>query len=122
MAVQERRLHSGQVGGRLGRLPSLVAMDALLFRMVLTGFVLLTLTLLSGILFSEEVFGRPFKMSHKNLLGVISWVIFGWLLVGRWGYGWRGRRAARWTIAGFVVLVLAYAGQKLVLEIILHRA
>ena len=122
MALQERRLQAGEVGGRLGRLPPLVAMDAILFKMVMTGFVLLTLTLASGLLFSEELFGRPFKFNHKNLLGVISWAIFAGLLVGRWGYGWRGRRAARWTIAGFVVLVLGYLGQKVVLELILHRA
>jgi ABC-type uncharacterized transport system permease subunit len=121
MALQERRLQAGDVSGPYARLPSLVAMDALLFRMVLSGFVLLTLTLLSGVLFSEELFGRPFKFTHKNLLGVISWLIFASLLLGRWGYGWRGRRAARWTLAGVAVLVLAYVGQKVVLEIILHR-
>jgi ABC-type uncharacterized transport system permease subunit len=96
-------------------------MDVLLFRMVLTGFVLLTLAVASGILFSEEVFGRPFTFNHKNFLGVISWGIFAALLIGRWGYGWRGRRAARWTIAGFTVLALAYVGSKLVLEVILQR-
>lgn len=121
MVLQERRLHAGEVGGRWGRLPPLVAMDSMLFRLVLSGFVLLTLTLLSGVLFSEELFGRPFKFSHKNLLGVLSWAIFAGLLVGRWGYGWRGRRAVRWTLAGFAILVLAYVGQKVVLEIILHR-
>ncbi len=121
MAIQERRLHAGEVGGRLGHLPSLVAMDTLLFQLVLSGFVLLTTTLASGILFSEELFGRPFTLSHKTLLGVVSWAIFGGLLIGRWGYGWRGRRAARWTMVGFVVLALAYVGQKMVLEIILHR-
>jgi len=121
MVLQERRLHAGQVDGRFGRLPSLVAMDAMLFRLVLSGFVLLTMTLLSGVLFSEELFGRPFKFSHKNLLGVTSWAIFAGLLIGRWGYGWRGKRAVRWTLAGFAILVLAYVGQKVVLEIILHR-
>lgn len=122
MAMQERRLHAGEVDGRFGRLPSLVAMDTILFQLVMSGFVLLTLTLLSGVLFSEELFGRPFTFNHKNLLGVISWAVFAGLLVGRWGYGWRGRRAVRWTLAGFAILVLAYVGQKVVLEIILHRA
>jgi ABC-type uncharacterized transport system permease subunit len=121
MTLQERRLQSGEVRTGLGRLPPLVTMDVLLFRMVLTGFVLLTLAVASGILFSEEVFGRPFTFNHKNFLGVISWGIFAALLIGRWGYGWRGRRAARWTIAGFTVLALAYVGSKLVLEVILQR-
>jgi ABC-type uncharacterized transport system permease subunit len=122
MTLQERRLQSGDMRTGLGRLPPLVIMDALLFKMVLSGFVLLTLAVASGILFSEEVFGRPFTLNHKNLLGVISWCIFAALLLGRWIYGWRGRRAARWTIAGFTVLALAYLGSKLVLEVILQRA
>jgi ABC-type uncharacterized transport system permease subunit len=121
MTIQERKLHSGEVKTGLGRLPPLVTMDALLFRMVLSGFFLLTLAVASGVLFSEELFGRPFTFNHKNLLGVLSWAIFAGLLIGRWGYGWRGRRAARWTIAGFIVLALAYVGSKLVLEVILHR-
>ena len=122
MAMQERRLHAGEMSGPFGRLPPLVAMDALLFRLVLVGFVLLTLTVLSGLLFSEELFGKPFRFTHKNLLGVLSWLVFGGLLLGRWGYGWRGRRAVRWTLTGCAILALAYVGQKVVLELILHRA
>jgi ABC-type uncharacterized transport system permease subunit len=121
MTLQERRLQSGDVHTGLGRLPPLVTMDALLFKIVLSGFILLTLAVASGILFSEELFGRPFTFNHKNFLGVVSWTIFAGLLLGRWIYGWRGRRAARWTIAGFLVLALAYVGSKLVLEVILQR-
>ena len=43
------------------------------------------------------------------------------LLGGRWLYGWRGRTAVRWTLAGFLALVLAYIGSKFVLEVILGR-
>lgn len=121
MIMQERRLQSGEVRTGLGRLPPLVTMDTLLFKIVLSGFVLLTCAVASGLLFSEEVFGRPFTFNHKNFLGVMSWAIFAALLLGRWGYGWRGRRAARWTITGFLVLALAYMGSKLVLEVILQR-
>ena len=81
----------------------------------------LTLTLISGVMFSEEVFGQALKFNHKVLFGFISWGVFAALLAGRKFYGWRGRIAIRWTLAGFVLLLLAYIGSKFVLEILLHR-
>jgi ABC-type uncharacterized transport system permease subunit len=96
-------------------------MERLLFRIIGAGFVLLTLTLATGIVFSEELFGTPFQITHKTIFGVLSWLIFGALLAGRAVYGWRGRIAMRWTLAGFLSLVLAYIGSRFVLEIILQR-
>jgi ABC-type uncharacterized transport system permease subunit len=49
-------------------------------------------------------------------------VTFGLLLAGRRLYGWRGRTALRWTLTGFVLLILAYVGSRFVLEVILQRA
>jgi ABC-type uncharacterized transport system permease subunit len=49
-------------------------------------------------------------------------VIFGLLLAGRWRYGWRGRKALRWTLAGFVTLLIAYVGSRFVLEVVLSRS
>jgi len=83
--------------------------------------VLLTLTLASGVLFSEEILGKAMPLTHKTVFGIVSWLIFGALLLGRRVYGWRGRVAIYWTLAGFVSLLLAYVGVQFVLEIILHR-
>jgi ABC-type uncharacterized transport system permease subunit len=83
--------------------------------------VLLTLTLVSGLFFSEQLFGKPLTMSHKTLFGIISWLIFGALLAGHYFRGWRGKTAVRWTLAGFTALLLAYIGSKVVLELILRR-
>ncbi len=105
----------------LGRLPPLLTMERLLFRLVAAGFVLLTLTVLTGIVFSEALFGKPLQFNHKTVFTLISWLIFGALLVGRHFYGWRGRVALRWTLSGFVVMLLAYAGSRFVLEVVLHR-
>jgi ABC-type uncharacterized transport system permease subunit len=96
-------------------------MEALLFRIIWAGFILLTLTLVSGVMFSEELFGKAAPFNHKTVFGVVSWIIFGALLVGRHVYGWRGRKAVRWTLAGFAALVLAYIGSRFVLEVILGR-
>jgi ABC-type uncharacterized transport system permease subunit len=121
MAVLERRLHGGQLPPYLQSLPPLLTMERLLFRIIWLGFLLLTLTLGSGMLFSEELFGKPLQFNHKVVFGIIAWCLFAALLVGRQVYGWRGRIALRWTLAGFLVLILAYIGSKFVLEIILHR-
>jgi ABC-type uncharacterized transport system permease subunit len=122
MALVERQLHHGTLTRILQKLPPLLTMEALLFRIIWAGFILLTLTLASGVFFSEEIFGKPAPVTHKTVFGVISWLIFAALLVGRHVYGWRGRMAVRWTLAGFLALVLAYIGSRFVLEVVLGRA
>lgn len=121
MAIVERRLHGGALPGMLQKLPPLLTMESLLFRIIAAGFALLTLTLASGIFFSEELFGKPLQFTHKTVFGILSWLIFAALLGGRAIYGWRGRVAVRWTLTGFLMLVLAYIGSKFVLEVILGR-
>ncbi|PXW87240.1 ABC-type uncharacterized transport system permease subunit [Nitrosomonas sp. Nm84] len=121
MTAVERHLHHPAAHSLLTNLPPLLVMEKLLFRIIWAGFVLLTLTLLSGVIFSKEVFGQSLTFSHKTLFGFISWGVFAALLTGRQLYGWRGRIAIRWTLAGFVTLLLAYIGSKFVLEIILNR-
>lgn len=121
MSAFEKRLHHGAAAAGMPGLPPLLTLEAILFRLIWAGFILLTLALGSGILFSEEVFGKAMSLSHKTFLGVLSWVVFGALLAGRAIWGWRGRLAVRWTITGFVMLLLAYVGSKFVLEVLLHR-
>ena len=122
MGMLERRLHDHDKHfSFLGPLPSLVAMDSLLFQMILAGFLLLTATLASGVFFSEALFGKPFLINHKVVFSFISWLIYGSLLAGRQLWGVRGRRAARWALAGFAMLLVAYVGSKFVLEVLLHR-
>jgi len=121
LGLQERALHRRQAGGFLHNLPPLETMERLLFRMIGVGFLLLTLTLVSGVFFAEQVFGKPLRFNHHIVLSIVAWVVFAVLLVGHLRLGWRGRTAVRLTIAGFVLLVLGYFGTKFVLEVILHR-
>jgi len=121
MALLEKRLHGGPLPAFLQSMPPLLTMEQLLFRIIATGFLLLTLTLGSGMLFSEEVFGQPLRFTHKVVLGIVAWCIYAALLAGRQMYGWRGRRAVGWTLSGFAALLLAYIGSKFVIEVILHR-
>lgn len=121
LAFQERALHRRQAGGFLRNLPPLETMERLLFRMIAVGFLLLTLTLVSGVFFSEQVFGKPLRFTHHIVLSIVAWAVFGTLLIGRWRFGWRGRIAVRLTLAGFMLLVLGYFGTKFVLEVLLNR-
>jgi ABC-type uncharacterized transport system permease subunit len=121
MAVAEKRLHRGRLTPLFAGLPPLLTMEALLFRLIHVAFVLLTLTLASGILFSETLFGKALPFNHKTVFAILSWLIFAALLAGRHLRGWRGRVALRWTLAGFGALLLAYIGSRFVLEVILGR-
>jgi ABC-type uncharacterized transport system permease subunit len=121
MSLVESSLHRARLPILLRNLPPLLTMEKLLFRLIAAGFVLLTLTLISGWVFSEQIFGRAWQFNHKVLFGIISWAVFAVLLAGHRFYGWRGRTAVSWTMSGFGFLVLAYIGSKFVLEVILHR-
>jgi ABC-type uncharacterized transport system permease subunit len=129
MALQESKLHTrlstqktGWFALAIDRLPALLTMEKLLFRLIGFGFFLLTLTVVSGVVFSEELFGQAFKWDHKNVFTMLSWLLFGVLLAGRKWRGWRGRTALSFTLTGFTTLLLAYVGSRFVLEVILHRS
>jgi ABC-type uncharacterized transport system permease subunit len=121
MASLEKRLHAGELPWGLQGMPPLLRLERLLFQLLFVAFALLTATVVSGIAFSEELFGRPFQLNHKTVFALLSWGIFAGLLAGHWRFGWRGLLAIRWTLAGFVLLLLSYVGSKFVLEIVLQR-
>lgn len=121
MSMVEKRLHQATLPRVLRALPPLLTMENLLFRIIAAGFALLTLTLLSGVVFSEQLFGKPWEFNHKFVFGIVSWCVFAVLLVGHHFYGWRGRKAVHWTMSGYIFLLLAYLGSKFVMEVLLHR-
>jgi len=119
VSVQRRYLNKHQPGGFIRALPPLTSTESLLFTLLTVGFALLTLSLGSGFAFLQDMFAQ--QVAHKSVLSSLAWVIFAVLLFGRWRFGWRGQRVVRWTIGGFVTLLVAYFGSKLVLELILQR-
>ena len=131
MAVADRLLHRRKLtesagahplAGPVASLPPLLTIEQMFFRLVAVAFVLLTLTLGSGMTLSESMFGKAMRFNHETVFAVASWLTFAVLLWGRVFRGWRGRTALRWTIAGFVMVVLANIGTAFVLEVLLHRA
>jgi len=117
LAVQDRHLHNRHPGGFIRTLPPLQTMETLLFEMIGAGFFLLSLALLSGFLFLENLFVQ--HLVHKTVLSIISWVVFAVMLWGRFRFGWRGRTAIKGTLTGFVLLMFAYFGSKAVMELVL---
>jgi len=119
VAIQRNRLASHKPGGFIRALPPFDRTETLLFALLAAGFFMLTLSLLSGFAYLNDMFAQ--HLAHKTVLSCVAWTIFAALLIGRWLWGWRGRRAVNWTLGGFLVLILAYFGSKLVLELILQR-
>jgi len=119
LALQDAALRGGRSGGWLATLPPVESLERALFSVIAIGTAALTVAILAGLLFVTDLFAQ--HLIHKTVLAIVAWAIFACLLFGRWRFGWRGRKAARYTIAGFVVLALAYFGSKFVLEILLGR-
>lgn len=102
-------------------LPPLLSLEKYMFQIIWVSFILLTLSVASGTLFAEFIFGEGPKFSHKLVFGIISWLIYAALLLGRLKYHWRGKTAGLFVLTGFFFLVLSYTGTQFVLEIILKR-
>ena len=101
-------------------LPALETLEGLLFHLIQAGFAVLTISLLTGLVYVDDLFGQ--HLAHKTLLSIFAWLVFATLLWGRWRRGWRGRVAVRMTLAGIALLLLAYFGSKLILEVVLDRS
>jgi len=115
--IQDASLRHKRFGALSRILPPLQPLERLLFHLIRVGFALLTLVILSGAIFSEQIFGQPFTFNHKVVVSLLAWLVFGLLLVGHSRYGWRGRAAVRWTLGGYALLLLAYFGVRFILEL-----
>ena len=105
MAIQEHKLRQKQAGWVIQHFPALTTMETFLFQLLQAGFLFLTLGLVSGGLYLDNIFAQ--HLAHKTILSIFAWFMFAYLLIGHWRYGWRGRVAIRWTIIGFSCLMLS---------------
>ena len=118
LSIQNSFLHRHQPGGFIRLLPPLTTMESLLFETITIGFACLSISLLSGFIFIDDIFAQ--HLVHKTVLSILAWFVFAILLFGHRFIGWRGRTAIRWTLGGFFSLMLAYFGSKFVLEVLLN--
>ncbi len=128
MSIQDRALHrqlaivpNSRAAHWLEDLPPLMTMESVLFNLLYVGFALLSLTVFSGLLFSQTLFGKPLVFDHKTIFALVSWFLFAGLLIARWRVGLRGRTAIRWVLSAYTALLLAYVGSRFVVEVILQR-
>ena len=120
VAVQDHQLRHHHTRGMVRLLPPLQLMETMLFEIVWVGLILLTVAIATGFVFIDNSFAPG--LVHKTVLTLCAWLLFATLLWGRHRMGWRAQTAVRFTLGGFLALMLGYAGSKLVLELILERA
>ncbi len=118
VAVQDHHLRHHRPGGFIRRLPALQVMETIQFGLLRVGFALLTIGLITGAIFVDDLFAQ--HLVHKTVLSIAAWLVFGTLLWGHHRYGWRGRTATHGILAGFAVLAVGFFGSKIVLELILQ--
>lgn len=119
LAYQNQRLKSKHFHGVMGIMPPLQTMESLLFDIVWAGFLFLTLSIITGVVYIDDILAQ--QLSHKTVFSMLSWLIYAVLLAGHQIKGWRGAAAVRWVLGGFVALMLAYFGSKFVIEVLLTR-
>jgi ABC-type uncharacterized transport system permease subunit len=119
LSVQDHQLRHRHTRGIIQILPPLQLMENMLFELLWIGVSLLSIAILSGIVFIDDIFAQ--SLVHKTVLTIIAWGLFSTLLWGHYQLGWRSSTAVRLTLGGFTLLMLAFFGSKLVLELILEK-
>ncbi|GAB2717404.1 cytochrome C assembly family protein [Halomonas garicola] len=117
VGLQNQALRHHHIRGIVQSLPPLTTMERVLFELIWAGMVLLSISIVSGLIFIDNMFAQ--HLVHKTVLSFVAWGVLAVLLTGRYRFGWRGMRAVKWTLWGCGFLLLAYFGSKFVLEILL---
>ncbi len=111
--VQEHYLKSKHPSGLFQRLPSLQSLDEINYRLITIGFPLLTLAIISGAMWADKAWGGYLRGDPREVWALITWLIYAIVLHARLMAGWRGKRAAILSIIGFLTILIAFAGIKL---------
>ena len=119
LAAQDHQLKHRHTRGLVQILPPLQLMETMLFELLWVGEILLSIAILSGFVFLDDIFAQ--QLVHKTVLTLGAWLLIAVLLWGHYHLGWRSKTAVRLTLSGFALLVLAFFGTKMVLELILQQ-
>jgi cytochrome c-type biogenesis protein CcsB len=114
--IQDRMLKSKRFTGIYQLLPSLDTLDKVNYTCLSVGFPLMTLGIISGAVWANTVWGTYWSWDPKETWALITWFLYAGLLHGRLTVGWRGRKAAIFSIIGFLFLLFTYLGVNLLLE------
>lgn len=113
LALQEYQLKHHHLR-QLLRVPPLQVLEDLMFEFIWAAFILLTITIVTGVYFIDDIFAQ--KLVHKTAFTIASWCVFAGLLAGHHFIGWRGQHAVKLTLGGFILLMLGYFGSSIVLQ------
>jgi cytochrome c-type biogenesis protein CcsB len=108
--MQERQMKGKKFGFMFSRLPSLDVLDEINRRLVLWGFVLLSVTIVSGAYFAKMRWGSYWSWDPKETFSLVAWGVYASLIAARLQVGWRGRRVALLTAVGFGILITSFVG------------
>ncbi len=106
--IQEKAIKDKKQGFFFRRLPSLKLLDSTGYASLVVGFPLLTFGIISGIVYAQMIRGQFWSWDPREILAVITWLVYAALLHERLAVGWRGKRAAIMTIVGFLVLLFTF--------------
>lgn len=114
--IQEHHLKSKKLGGLFQKLPNIQILDEINYRLITIGFPLLTLAIITGVLWAESAWGSYWRWDPKEVWSLITWLIYAAVLHLRLTSGWRGRRAAILSIIGFCTVIFTFFGVNLLLK------
>jgi cytochrome c-type biogenesis protein CcsB len=110
--VQERELKTKSFGAAFFRLPALNTCDEIGYRSLTIGFVLLTLGMVTGIIWNNQRDGRYWHNDPKEVMALVTWLVYLFIMHYRLTAGWRGRRVAWLAIAGFIIVLFTWVGTR----------
>ena len=115
--IQNYQLKHRKIHRLLQALPPLQTMENALFDLIIAGLLLLTTAIITGFMYVDDIFAQ--HLAHKTVFTLGSWAVFALLLFGKHLWGWRGMVAVKWTLTGFLLLLLGFFGSKIVIELLL---
>ncbi len=107
---QEREIKRKKPKTFYSRLPSLRLLDDLFYQFLIFGFSFMTLGLLAGIMWAEQDWVSGWQSDPKVIAALVTWGIYLILIYFRLSAGWRGKRAALISMAGFLSVLFTYLG------------
>lgn len=114
--LQERFVKSKKLTGLFQKLPSLQVLDEINYHLITLGFPMLTLAMITGMLWANTAWGTYWRWDPKEVWSLITWLIYALVLHLRLTIGWRGKKAAILSIVGFMMVIFAFFGVTLILK------
>ena len=105
-AIKQHKIH----GFFFKRLPSLEMLDSTCNICINTGFAVITLGFITGLVFAKMTWGQFISFDPKEILSGITWLTYAALIHGRMTMGWRGRKSALMAILGFCLVIFTFIG------------